>query len=245
MDKIQAADFPEESKEELLGDWATIIMDSARDIRVVPIKEGTDQGGELILKENGKIIRPTREFISEDLKPEKVCPSQIQVKFEGEMLNPKQIPALRALKEYAGNNGKTLYISDLPIIEKPAKKKDIAAETPNFAGTTRLPEGIYTPTRLAQAISRAQIEAGFNIDVTSALRSPQKQAKLYAELKYTQAVAPPGTSYHDPIKGGIAIDVSNWQESKKYLARRGFMHGEPGKGPLFNDPWHFVYIYKG
>ncbi len=109
-------------------------------------------------------------------------------------------------------------------------------------GLTRLPEGLLAPKRVAEAIRRAEIDAGFNIDVTSAIRSPAKQARLYRELKDKQDVAPPGSSYHDIGRGGIAIDVDNWQRAKPYLERQGFMQGEPGRGPLWNDPYHFVFV---
>ncbi|MDP3506669.1 MAG: M15 family metallopeptidase [Candidatus Melainabacteria bacterium] len=108
-------------------------------------------------------------------------------------------------------------------------------------GLTRLPEGLLAPKRVAEAIRRAEIDAGFNIDVTSAIRSPAKQERLYRELRDKQDVAPPGSSYHDIGRGGIAIDVANWSRAKPYLERQGFVHGEPGRGPLWNDPWHFVF----
>lgn len=257
MKELDKIDLPEDSKEEILGNWATEIMTYVRDIRIVSTNSPTAPGGELRITEDGKIVRPTREFLTEDLQAQKVCPSKIQVRVEGPVMNLKQVPAILALKAYAEENGKKLHIGNLPITsgrahearmstsESHTGKDSSRLQNPELKGLTLLPEGIYTPNRLAGAIARAQMEAGFNIDVTSAIRSPLRQQKLYEELKGRQAVAPPGTSYHDPARGGIAIDVDNWRQAKPFLARRGFMHGEPGKGPLYNDPWHFVYIYKG
>lgn len=257
MKEIDNLDLPDDSKEEILGNWATEIMTYARDIRIVSKYSPTAPGGELRITEEGKIVRPTSEFLTKDLQAEKVCPSQIQVRVDEPYLNLRQVPAIRALQEYAKDNGKTLFLGDLPVTsgrahqagksnsENHAGKEINPTHKPEFKGLTLLPEGIYTPTKLAGAIARAQMEAGFNIDVTSAVRSPKKQAELYWSLKDKQAVAPPGTSYHDLARGGTAIDVDNWRAAKPFLARRGFMHGEPGKGPLYNDPWHFVYVYKG
>lgn len=130
----------------------------------------------------------------------------------------------------------------LPGVPLGQVKMPVRRQLEDSLGLARLPEGLIAPKRIAEAIRRAEIDSGFNIDVTSAIRSPAKQARLYRELKGKQDVAPPGSSYHDIGRGGIAIDVANWQRAKPYLERQGFIHGEPGRGPLWNDPWHFVFV---
>jgi hypothetical protein len=269
-------DSQPESVEEKFGAWALVIMNDVRHIKVSPRSKEVLSGGELIITTDGAIERPTKKFIAKDLTPEKQGPTQLQIRYEGNALNFKQIETLQQVEKYAKFSGQSFSLPAHDVFawqlvknfpQRLQKSKSIfsgmleqqswPSATDNTFGSgkllkqrpleeslglTRLPEGLLAPKRVAEAIRRAEIDAGFNIDVTSAIRSPAKQAHLHRELKDKQDVAPPGSSYHDIGRGGIAIDVDNWQRAKPYLERQGFVHGEPGRGPLWNDPWHFVFV---
>lgn len=79
---------------------------------------------------------------------------------------------------------------------------------------------------------------GVRIQINSAGRSYQEQARLYRQLNGIRPVAAPGTSNHE---SGEAIDVKNYAQAKPFLQAAGFVHGD-GKGPIRNDPWHFRYM---
>jgi len=99
--------------------------------------------------------------------------------------------------------------------------------------------GSLTPQTMA-ALEYAEGEArrhGVTIDITSAGRTYEEQARLYRELHGRSPVAVPGTSSHEL---GVAIDVKNYQQAKPYLLAAGFTHGD-GAGPIPGDPWHFRY----
>jgi hypothetical protein len=92
----------------------------------------------------------------------------------------------------------------------------------------------------AMAFKRAQEQAradGVEIQVNSAGRTYQEQARLYARLNGVSPVARPGTSNHET---GNALDIQNWQQAKPYLVANGFAHGD-GRGPIANDLVHFKY----
>ncbi len=270
---------PPDSTLETFGAWATIIMENARDLRVVPLNKGTARGGELLLKADGTIERPTREFVSKDLTVEKVCPAEIQVKYSGSILNKAQLNTIRQIELYAKWTGKLFTIEDppppyfsflstskpqplMPFFRQPESFLDLkyaaiyppqeskpfvdraVSEYEKSLGLSRAPEGKLIPKRVLEAVTKAEIEAGFNIDIISALRTTKEQADLFRELSKEQAVAPSGSSYHELSRGAIAIDVDNWPQAQPYLLRHGFVHGDPGGGPLWNDPWHFAYVGK-
>lgn len=240
----------EVSEPEKFGSWATVIMAYARDIRVVPEHKGNDRGGELILKTDGSVERPTKEFMTRELGPEKVCPSEIQIKFEGEFLNPMQRQTLNQIEDYVRKSGRRFipYSSWNPAFFGMDKRPVVVEKGKSLRvdpGLEKLPEGHLATSRIARAIKLAELDAGFNIDVTSALRDSAQQERLYRSLAGKQSVAAPGSSYHELARGGIAVDVANWKRARPFLERHGFMHGEPGVGQLWNDPWHFVFTYKG
>jgi hypothetical protein len=91
------------------------------------------------------------------------------------------------------------------------------------------------------ALQRAQADArahGVNIEITSAGRTYQEQARLYSQLHGRSPVAAPGSSSHEK---GLAIDVKNYSQAEPYLVANGFTHGD-GSGPIAGDPWHFKYL---
>jgi hypothetical protein len=90
------------------------------------------------------------------------------------------------------------------------------------------------------AFKRAQEQAkadGIDLQVNSAGRTYQEQARLYARLNGVSPVARPGTSNHE---SGNALDIQNWRQAKPYLIANGFTHGD-GRGPIANDLVHFKY----
>jgi len=76
---------------------------------------------------------------------------------------------------------------------------------------------------------------GVSVRVTSAYRSPEKQARLYAEYKAGRApyvVAAPGTSRHER---GLAIDMTT--DNLQWLVELMTILGFRWAG--FKDPVHF------
>ena len=101
--------------------------------------------------------------------------------------------------------------------------------------------GMWLAPNAAAALARAQTLAamdGVRIDISSAGRSHQQQARLYHELAGRAPVAKPGESFHE---SGMAVDVRNYNQAKRYLMAAGFVHGD-GAGPIPGDPWHFRYM---
>jgi hypothetical protein len=92
----------------------------------------------------------------------------------------------------------------------------------------------------ASALDKAKQMAaadGVSIQINSAGRTYEEQARLYARLHGKSPVAPPGHSNHE---SGRALDIQNWQQAKKYLLAAGFRHGD-GNGPIAGDLVHFSY----
>jgi D-alanyl-D-alanine dipeptidase len=90
----------------------------------------------------------------------------------------------------------------------------------------------------AQAFNAAERELermGIHMDVTSAGRTYQDQARLYAERgSNPNPVAPPGTSNHE---GGNAVDLANASDPRveRVMNKDGFYRDVSG------DPVHYDY----
>lgn len=96
--------------------------------------------------------------------------------------------------------------------------------------------GLHPTLRtIVKNLPRVSAKYGFRYRVTSAYRSPSKQAALYRQYLAGQTpyvVAPPGTSLHER---GLAIDVvsDNPQQLVSLLTSAGLSWGGEG------DPVHF------
>lgn len=93
---------------------------------------------------------------------------------------------------------------------------------------------------IEKVASAYKASTGKTVNVTSAVRTPEEQAKLYADYqagKSKYPVAPPGRSKHDR---GLAIDVdskiANELDSMGLLAKYGL-----GR-PVANDPVHIEVV---
>jgi hypothetical protein len=172
--------------------------------------------------------------------------------------NFEQSLTISDLASYARVTGKKLTVTGDPLVpwllptgqpEGKGKFQPYQFDVTKQRGISLslLPEGILTPTHMAQAIREAERLMGRNIDVTSAMRSYDRQLAILKEMQAKPfaertAVAAPGQSNHDLVNGAIAIDVDNWKEAKKYLEAVGFVQGDPGTGPIPGDPWHFTFV---
>jgi hypothetical protein len=248
----------EDSRLERVGEWMTVIMDKTRDIRVVPSPAGDGKSQtprlkpDFLLKEDGRVVRLNNSLINPDLSVKRVSLPEVIISYEGREPNYEQSITLGDLASYARITRKRLSIQGRPLVAwlQPTHPYQGLGWFKPYQfdvrpGISLLPEGVLTITPIAKALQKCEIAMGRNIDVTSAIRTPERQRALYQELKGLQPVAPAGESYHDMDRGGIAIDVDNWNEAKPCLERHGFMQGEPGRGPLPNDPWHFTFWGPG
>ncbi|MBI1271749.1 hypothetical protein GC174_15080 [bacterium] len=267
------AETYEDSQLERVGVFFTATAGETREIRVLPSIRSKEleisspqPKPDFYLSSDGRLQRLRPASVKPDFPGQLTfCPNSIVIQYEGVEPNFAQSLTLMDLASYARITEKNLQIQGRPLVawmEPPKKPQNVRYAVgqkfqfpPNLwfqpyqfdvlPGISLLPEGVLTPTPIARILEKAEIELGKNIDVTSAIRSPARQRLIYKELAKFQPVALPGRSFHDPARGGIAIDVDNWQEAKPLLIRSGFYHGEPGVGALPDDPWHFVYLGGG
>lgn len=94
--------------------------------------------------------------------------------------------------------------------------------------------------RIQQVAREFKVKTGRDVNVTSAVRTPEEQAKLYADYQAGRSkypVAPPGRSKHDQ---GLAIDVdsqiANQLDNMGLLAKYGL-----GR-PVPRDPVHIEVV---
>lgn len=245
----QGASF-EDSQLERVGVWVTAIADSARAIRVLPSEEAERSGlkTDFQLDSDGRLVRRNKGWLKSDLEAKRLCLPELVVAYNGHEPNYEQSLTLRDLASYARIKGKPLTVIGRPLVAwlEPAQPYRGSGLFQPYQfdvepGISLLPEGVLTITPIARALQQCEVTLGFNIDVTSAIRGREKQSALFNELTGKQDVAAPGHSYHDRDLGGTAIDVDNWQEALPCLEQHNIRHGDPGRGPLYNDPWHFTY----
>lgn len=239
----------EDSQLERVGVWVTAIANNARAIRVLP--EGMLSGSktksvDFRLSADGRLVRVSNRLLNPDLTVKPLCLPEVVVAYSGNEPNFEQSLTLRDLASYARTTGKQLSMLGRPLVAwlEPQVSSRGLFQPYQFdvePGISLLPEGVLTITPIARALQQCEVANGFNIDVTSAIRGSEKQRSLYNELSGKQDVAAPGHSYHDKNLGGIAIDVDNWQAAMPCLEQHNVKHGDPGRGPLYNDPWHFTY----
>ncbi len=252
----------EDSELEKFGAWATVVIDRASRVRLTPTHDELKSSEESVavkaaypvlrVLNDGSVVRISDSGVGAVRNSKNNKSKEVFVEYNESDMNFQKLQTLYQIASYARKTGKTFDMTGaaaLPLLAASLIADQFSTvQTYHYEikpGISRLPEGLFAPTKVAQAIRRAEIEAGFNIDITSAIRTEGEQSKLFKALNGKQSVAPPGASYHDIRRGGIAIDVDNWQKAKPFLERHGFLHGEPGVGELWNDPWHFVYVYKG